>query len=100
MKRSAFMRRRILLPVVTVSAVVTSLFVGVAPASAHGYVSSPPSRQAVCARSQDASCGDIIYEPQSVEAPKESMACNGGGSRFAVLNDESRNWPATNVGTS
>src|SRR3954447_9543162 len=95
-----FMRRRILLPTLTVAAVVTSLFVAVAPASAHGYISSPPSRQANCAGGAVANCGDIIYEPQSVEAPKGSMQCNGGGGRFAVLNDNSRNWPAANVGTT
>ena len=93
-------RRRVALPILTVLAVVTSLFVAVQPASAHGYISSPPSRQANCARGAVANCGDIIYEPQSVEAPKGSMQCNGGGSRFAVLNDNSRNWPAASVGQS
>jgi chitin-binding protein len=28
------------------------------------------------------------------------MQCNGGGSRFAVLNDNSRSWPAASVGQS
>ena len=92
--------RRVALPVLTVSAVVTSLFVAVQPASAHGYVSSPPSRQANCARGAVANCGDIVYEPQSVEAPKGSTQCNGGGSRFAVLNDNSRGWPVASVGSS
>src|SRR4029450_469205 len=97
-----FMRlsRRAALPILTVAAVLASLFVAVQPASAHGYISSPPSRQANCARGAVANCGDIIYEPQSVEAPKGSMQCNGGGSRFAVLNDNSRNWPAASVGQS
>src|SRR4051794_9240492 len=94
------MRRGIALPLLTVAAVVTSLFVAVSPASAHGYISSPPSRQANCARGAVANCGDIIYEPQSVEAPKGSKQCNGGGSRFAVLNDNSRGWPSAGVGTS
>src|SRR3954470_17921658 len=94
------MRRRIVLPALTAAAIVTSLFVAVAPASAHGYISSPPSRQANCASGAVANCGDIVYEPQSVEAPKGSMQCNGGGGRFAVLNDNSRNWPAANVGTT
>ncbi|OJF13802.1 lytic polysaccharide monooxygenase [Couchioplanes caeruleus] len=92
------MRRRVALPILSIAAVGASLFVAVAPASAHGYVSSPPSRQANCASGAVANCGDIIYEPQSVEAPKGSMQCNGGGSRFAVLNDNSRNWPAASVG--
>ncbi|TWP54297.1 lytic polysaccharide monooxygenase [Lentzea tibetensis] len=67
------------------------------PASAHGYVSSPASRQAQCARGQ-VSCGDIKYEPQSVEAPKGSTACNGGGSRFAELNNDGKGWKVASVG--
>jgi predicted carbohydrate-binding protein with CBM5 and CBM33 domain len=92
------MRWRYSLPPLTVAAVVASLLVAVSPASAHGYISSPPSRQANCASGAVPDCGDIVYEPQSVEAPKGSTLCNGGGSRFAVLNDTSRNWPATPVG--
>ena len=94
------MRRRTTLPLLTVATVGASLFVAVAPASAHGYICSPPSRQANCARGAVANCGDIVYEPQSVEAPKGSTQCNGGGSRFAVLNDNGRSWPATSVGNS
>jgi chitin-binding protein len=100
MKWSPFMRSRISLPLLTVAAVVTSLFVAVPPASAHGYVSAPPSRQANCASGAVSGCGDLIYEPQSVEAPKGSTACNGDGTRFAVLNDNSKNWPAADVGTT
>ncbi|GAA4938272.1 lytic polysaccharide monooxygenase [Actinoplanes utahensis] len=94
------MRRRFTLPALTVAAVGGSLMVAVAPASAHGYVSSPPSRQANCASGAVSGCGDIVYEPQSVEAPKGSMQCNGGTSRFTVLNDAAKSWPAANVGTS
>jgi predicted carbohydrate-binding protein with CBM5 and CBM33 domain len=92
------MRRRIALPLLSAAAITGSLFVAVAPAAAHGYISSPPSRQANCASGAVSNCGDIVYEPQSVEAPKGSMQCNGGGSRFAVLNDTSRAWPAASVG--
>lgn len=94
------MRRKIAFPLFTVAAVVTSLFVAVAPASAHGYISSPPSRQANCASGAVANCGDIVYEPQSVEAPKGSTQCNGGGARFTVLNDTTKNWPAATVGST
>jgi predicted carbohydrate-binding protein with CBM5 and CBM33 domain len=94
------MKRRFTLPALTVAALAASLLVAVAPAAAHGYISSPPSRQANCASGAVANCGDIVYEPQSVEAPKGSTQCNGGGSRFAVLNDTSRNWPATSVGST
>src|SRR3954463_11112144 len=92
------MKRRIALPALTVGILAASLFVAVAPASAHGYISSPPSRQANCASGAVANCGDIVYEPQSVEAPKGSTQCNGGGSRFAVLNDNTKAWPVAPVG--
>jgi predicted carbohydrate-binding protein with CBM5 and CBM33 domain len=91
------MRKKVVLPLATMG----TLFAGVAlagPASAHGYISSPPSRQALCAAGAVADCGEIQYEPQSVEAPKGSKLCSGGNSRFAVLDDESKNWPATTVG--
>ncbi|MEU8664103.1 lytic polysaccharide monooxygenase [Actinoplanes philippinensis] len=94
------MRRRFTLPALTVAAVGGSLFVAVSPASAHGYISSPPSRQANCASGAVSGCGDIVYEPQSVEAPKGSMQCNGGTSRFTVLNDTAKSWPAANAGAS
>jgi predicted carbohydrate-binding protein with CBM5 and CBM33 domain len=93
-------RRRILLPLLTVGAVLVSLLVVPTAAQAHGYISSPPSRQAQCAASKAAWCGDIVWEPQSVEAPKGSTACNGNGSRFAVLNDNSKAWKVTSVGKS
>ncbi|MDQ3406364.1 MAG: lytic polysaccharide monooxygenase [Actinomycetota bacterium] len=70
------------------------------PAAAHGYISSPPSRQALCAQGKVGNCGPIIYEPQSVEGPKGQKNCHAGLSQFAQLNDDSRNWPATSVGNS
>ena len=69
------------------------------PASAHGWVTAPASRQAMCATGRVANCGDVQYEPQSVEAPKGSRKCSGG-SRFTVLDDESKGWPATSIGSS
>lgn len=94
------MRRRVTLPLLSIVATAAALLISVPSAEAHGYVSSPPSRQALCAQGVVANCGDIVWEPQSVEAPKGSMQCNGGGSRFAVLNDESKGWPATSVGAT
>jgi chitin-binding protein len=68
-----------------------------ATANAHGYISSPPSRQAQCAQGT-VSCGEIKWEPQSVEGPKGLRSCNGGVARFADLNDDSKPWRATSVG--
>ncbi|MBW4721211.1 lytic polysaccharide monooxygenase auxiliary activity family 9 protein [Saccharothrix obliqua] len=70
-----------------------------APAFAHGYVSSPPSRQAQCAKGT-VPCGSIKYEPQSVEGPKGLRSCHGGNAGFAELNNDSKGWKVTNVGQS
>jgi chitin-binding protein len=69
-------------------------------ASAHGYVSDPPSRQANCAAGKVSGCGEIVYEPQSVEGPKGLRSCNAGLGQFAELADESKPWPAKSVGTT
>ena len=54
------MRRRVTVPVLAAGAVVSSLAVA-APAQAHGYVSGPPSRQALCAQNRVPDCGPIKY---------------------------------------
>ena len=69
-------------------------------ASAHGYISAPPSRQANCAAGKVPNCGQIVYEPQSVEGPKGLRSCNAGLGQFAELADESKPWPAKSVGTT
>ncbi|MGW2844638.1 lytic polysaccharide monooxygenase auxiliary activity family 9 protein [Streptomyces sp. NPDC001274] len=78
---------------------VLALTLPVGSASAHGYISSPPSRQAQCAAGT-VSCGEIKYEPQSVEGPKGLTSCSGGNSRFAELDNDSKGWKVTSVGRS
>ncbi|GAB3437675.1 hypothetical protein GCM10027570_00140 [Streptomonospora sediminis] len=83
-------------------AAATTLLFGLMPAgtaSAHGYVSSPPSRQAQCAAGT-VECGQIKWEPQSVEGPKGLKSCSGGNSRFSELDDNSKGWAVTPVGNS
>jgi predicted carbohydrate-binding protein with CBM5 and CBM33 domain len=92
------MRRSIAYPLVALGALGSTLVVA-SPALAHGYVSAPPSRQALCASGAVADCGAIQFEPQSVEAPKGKKSCNGDVAGFSVLADESRNWPAKTVGS-
>jgi chitin-binding protein len=70
-----------------------------ATASAHGYISTPPSRQAQCAQGTVA-CGDIKYEPQSVEGPKGLRSCSGGNARFAELDNDGMGWHVTSVGST
>ncbi|MFD7918386.1 lytic polysaccharide monooxygenase [Streptomyces sp. NPDC059740] len=93
---------------VTVSAALAALTVLATggTASSHGYTDQPPSRQALCAGGTVTGCGDIQYEPQSVEGPKgfpsagpaDGSICAGGNSRFAQLDDpRGGQWPATKV---
>ncbi len=68
-------------------------------AFAHGYVSSPASRQAQCA-SGVVSCGNIKYEPQSVEGPKGLQSCHANLPQFAELSDDNKGWRVHNTGRS
>jgi predicted carbohydrate-binding protein with CBM5 and CBM33 domain len=97
MKKS---RRR--LAAITAGLGIAPLVAVVLPATAafaHGYVSAPLSRQAQCAQ-KIVQCGDIQWEPQSVEGPKGLQSCSGGNSRFAELDDDAKGWKATAVGTT
>ncbi|MEV6068004.1 lytic polysaccharide monooxygenase [Nocardia sp. NPDC052001] len=90
------------LSIVAASIGLTPLLVAILPAAvanAHGYVSSPLSRQAQCAKSI-VSCGDIKYEPQSVEGVKGLRNCSANISRFAELDDDSKPWQVQSVGST
>jgi predicted carbohydrate-binding protein with CBM5 and CBM33 domain len=94
-------RLRAVLLAAVVGAVAIIAPVAIAPsASAHGWITSPPSRQDHCAKGTTSfDCGSIKYEPQSVEAAKGSMQCSGGSS-YTILDDASKPWPRTQTGTS
>ncbi|KAM0721521.1 hypothetical protein Q7P37_002446 [Cladosporium fusiforme] len=79
--------------------------------NAHGYITTPPSRQASCANGdvEEANCGGVTYEPQSVETEKGApfqkdvgdQLCNGGGARFAAMNNVGEGmWPHTSIPAS
>lgn len=88
-------------PSVVLGAAAAAVLATGTAASAHGYVSAPPSRQALCAqRAVPFDCGPIQFEPQSVEGPKGLTRCDGGLKQFSVLADNSRAWPAKAVGRS
>ncbi|MDF0514825.1 lytic polysaccharide monooxygenase [Agromyces sp. H3Y2-19a] len=73
-------------------------FVGAAAASGHGWVDDPPSRQDYCSQGLTSfDCGQVEYEPQSVEAPKGSLRCSGGNPAFAILDDATKPWPRKGV---
>ena len=85
------------------AAVVTAPLVSVAlpasPASAHGWVTNPPSRQDQCATGAVSNCGGVAYEPQSVEAPKGARTCSGG-SGFTALDNDNAGWRVADVGST
>ncbi|NEB04744.1 lytic polysaccharide monooxygenase auxiliary activity family 9 protein [Streptomyces sp. SID13726] len=78
-------------------------------ASSHGYTDLPISRQKLCQNGTVTNCGDIQWEPQSVEGlkgfpgagPADGQICNGGVSRFSQLSaprtPAGTAWPATRV---
>ncbi|MGW2411113.1 lytic polysaccharide monooxygenase auxiliary activity family 9 protein [Streptomyces tubercidicus] len=92
-------KRRLALVIGAAIAPLLVVTLPVSSASAHGYVSAPPSRQAQCAAGT-VECGAIKWEPQSVEGPKGLTSCSGGNSQFAELDDDGKGWQATPVGTS
>ncbi|HZE40066.1 MAG TPA: lytic polysaccharide monooxygenase [Stackebrandtia sp.] len=85
-------------------AAVVAGVLGATPAFAHGYTTTPTSRALFCQQGAIADCGDIQWEPQSVEGPKgfpdagpaDGQICAGGNSRFSQL-DQVRAWPSNHV---
>ncbi len=78
---------------------LVSVVLPAAPASAHGWVTNPPSRQDQCATGAVSNCGGVAYEPQSVEAPKGARTCSGG-SGFTALDNDDAGWRVANVGST
>lgn len=78
---------------------LTIVMTSASSAGAHGWITSPPSRQDHCATGRVTGCDGLQYEPQSVEAPKGSRLCSGG-TRWTFLDDDSRNWPVTQVSST
>ncbi|MFE9723743.1 lytic polysaccharide monooxygenase [Streptomyces sp. NPDC005794] len=99
------MRKRASAAVIGLAIAGVSMF-ATGSASSHGYTDSPISRQKLCADGAVTGCGNIQWEPQSVEGPKgfpaagpaDGAICAGGNSGFAQLDDpRGGNWPATQV---
>lgn len=99
------MRKRTSAAVIGLAIAGVSMF-ATGSASSHGYTDSPISRQKLCANGTVTGCGNIQWEPQSVEGPKgfpaagpaDGSICSGGNSQFAQLDDpRGGNWPATQV---
>ncbi|MAM86976.1 MAG: chitin-binding protein [unclassified Hahellaceae] len=66
---------------------------------AHGYVTSPTSRNYACKLGDNTNCGAIIWEPQSLEAPKgfpqsgpaDGKIASAGLAQFSPLDAQSAN---------
>ncbi|QJC53972.1 chitin-binding protein [Paenibacillus albicereus] len=83
--------------------VCTKVFAG--SASAHGYIDSPASRAKLCSTGVNTNCGNIVYEPQSLEAkgnfpaggPADGQIA-GAGDAFPQLNAQtSTRWSKVNI---
>lgn len=71
-------------------------------AYAHGFVEKPGSRSALCSSTYGAlnvNCGSVMYEPQSLEAPKgfpqggpvDGQIASAGGKFGGILDQQTAN---------
>ncbi|QTD98753.1 lytic polysaccharide monooxygenase auxiliary activity family 9 protein [Streptomyces cyanogenus] len=104
------MRTKTKLSAVVLGAVTAGAFaLSTGGASGHGYTDLPISRQKLCQNGTVANCGQIQWEPQSVEGPKgfpaagpaDGQICNAGLGQFAPLSSprtpSGAAWPTTRV---
>ncbi|UFR04284.1 lytic polysaccharide monooxygenase [Streptomyces sp. Go40/10] len=104
------MRTKTKLSAVVLGAVTAGAFaLSTGGASGHGYTDLPISRQKLCQNGTVADCGQIQWEPQSVEGPKgfpaggpaDGQICNAGLGQFAQLSapktPSGAAWPTTKV---
>ncbi|MGW4031727.1 lytic polysaccharide monooxygenase auxiliary activity family 9 protein [Streptomyces sp. NPDC004838] len=100
------MRRKIASSLVGLGLVGASLAVTSGSAQSHGYADTPISRQQLCADGTVQDCGQIEWEPWSVEGPKgfpargaaDGSLCSGDNARFSELDDPRGGaWPRTTL---
>lgn len=73
-------------------------------ASAHGYIESPASRAALCKSGVNSNCGNIQYEPQSLEAKGNFPAAGpadgqitGAGAFPELYEQSAHRWEKVNM---
>ncbi|MGV9700507.1 lytic polysaccharide monooxygenase [Streptomyces sp. NPDC003470] len=93
------MKRGVAVAVGALIAPLVAVSLPASTANAHGWVVSPNSRQDQCA-SRVVNCGQIKWEPASVEGPKGLRNCSGGDARWADLDDDSKPWRVSPVATN
>lgn len=100
------MRRKITSLLLGLGVAGVSLLATSGSAQSHGYTDSPVSRQQLCGNGTVRDCGQIQWEPPSVEGtkgfpargPRDGLICAGGNQRFAELDDPRGGaWPASDV---
>lgn len=91
-----------LFQLVVLVATLSPLFVCLV--DAHGYVTAPASRAYFCKEGEAKNCGEIQYEPQSIEALKglpfarngDGKLCSAGLAQFSELDRQgAKAWPTT-----
>ncbi|MDP2633813.1 MULTISPECIES: N-acetylglucosamine-binding protein GbpA [unclassified Pseudoalteromonas] len=77
-------------------------------ASAHGYISKPEARGYLCRLRENTHCGNVVYEPQSLEGqdrfpqsgPIDGHIASAGLRAFGALDDQSINrWTKRHIKT-
>ncbi|GAA1677455.1 lytic polysaccharide monooxygenase [Kribbella yunnanensis] len=98
--------RKVSMAGVAVGALALTFSTSVPMASAHGWTNAPISRAKHCQANQSLNCGNIQWEPQSVEGPKgfpnggppDGKICSAGIGAFAQLDDQRNgSWPTNRL---
>jgi predicted carbohydrate-binding protein with CBM5 and CBM33 domain len=100
-------KRKLGMAGIAVGALALTVSTSVPLAYAHGFTTAPVSRAKNCQNGAVQNCGQIQWEPQSVEGPKgfpqagpaDGKLCSAGLQQFAQLDDQrgGTGWPATNL---
>ncbi|MFD3273684.1 lytic polysaccharide monooxygenase [Paenibacillus dendritiformis] len=77
---------KLLLSCAVMLAAVVCMVLFADKAFGHGYVEGPASRAALCKSGQNQDCGAIIWEPQSLEAPKGFPNAGPADGKIASAN--------------
>lgn len=100
------MRRKITSSLLGIGMVGVSLFAASGTAQSHGAPDSVMSRQQLCYDGVVQNCGQIEWEPWSVEGPKgfpargaaDGSICSGDNGRFSELDDPRGGaWPTSTL---
>ncbi|MFE7135652.1 lytic polysaccharide monooxygenase [Streptomyces sp. NPDC057638] len=100
------MRRKITSALVSLGIAAGGLVALTGSAQGHGYGDSVVSRQQLCATGVVQNCGQIVWEPESVEGPQgfpaqgpaDGKICAGANGRFSELDDPRGGaWPTTQL---